>query len=80
MNLLHLKFGTHVININMISQKEICGKKRVFNPWEGGKVGNNEIFYMLVNFEYIFLDKSFGLKIWLICFNLEMIFHKKIHD
>ena len=36
---------------------------KVFNLWEGGKVGSSEIFYMLVNFEYPFLGKSFGLKI-----------------
>ena len=68
MNLLNLKFGTHDININMISSKIFHGKKKVFNLWEGGKVGSNEIFYMLVNFEYLFLGKSFGLKLWKICY------------
>ena len=38
-------------------------KKKDFNPWEGGKVGSSEIFYMLVNFEYLFLGKLFGLEI-----------------
>ena len=42
-------------------------KNKVFNLWEGGKVGCSEISYMLVNFEYLFLGKSFGLKIWQIC-------------
>ena len=47
----------------MISWKKFHCKKKVFNPWEGGKVGNNEIFYMLVNFEYLLLGKLFGLEI-----------------
>ena len=45
-------------------------KKKVFNLWEGGKVGYSEIFYMLVNFEYLFLGKSSGFKIWQICYYL----------
>ena len=68
MDLLNLKFGTHIININMISLKKIQGKKKVFNLWKGGKVGSSEIFYMLVNFEYLFLSKSFGIKISQICY------------
>ena len=43
--------------------KKNLWQKKVFNPWEGGKVGNNEIFYMLVNFEYLLLGKLFGLEI-----------------
>ena len=45
-------------------------EKKVFNLWEGGKVGNNENFYMLVNFEYFFLGKSFDVKAWQICYSL----------
>ena len=44
--------------------KKFHGKRKVFNPWEGGKVGSTEIFDILVNFEYLFLGKSFGLEIW----------------
>ena len=49
-------------------KKNLWQKKNVFNLWEGGKVGSTEIFYILVNFEYLFLGKSFGLKIWQICY------------
>ena len=43
--------------------KKNSWQKKSFNLWEDGKVGSSENFYMLVNFEYLFLDKSFGLKI-----------------
>jgi len=41
-NLLALKFKRHIINIYVISQKKIHGKKNVLNPWEGVKVVSNE--------------------------------------
>ena len=49
-------------------KKKFMAKSKVFSLWEGGKVGNSEIFYMLVNFKYLFLGKSFGLKIWQVCY------------
>ena len=48
--------------------KKFHDKRKVFNPWESGKVGSSEIFYILVNFEYLFLGKSFGLEISQICY------------
>ena len=53
-------------------------KRNFLNPWEGGKVGKSEIFYMLVNFEYLFLGKSFGLEIWYICYELRNDLAQKI--
>ena len=56
-------------------------KKKVFNLWEGGKVGTNEIFYMLVNFEIsLFLVNYLASKFGKYVINLKMILHKKIHD
>ena len=60
--------------------KKISWKKKVSNLWEGGKDGSSEIFYMLVNFEYLFLGKSFGPKFGKYVISLEMILHKKFHD
>ena len=37
-------------------------KKKVFNLWKGGKVDSSEIFYMLVNFEYLFLINHLASK------------------
>ena len=48
--------------------KKFQGKKKVFNPWEGGKVGSTKIFFMLVNFMYLFLGKSFFFEIWQISY------------
>jgi len=44
--------------------------KKKFNPSEGGKVSSSESsqLHMLVDFEYHFLDESFGLEIWHICY------------
>jgi len=44
MNLLALKFGTHVINIEMGSCQKFDGKKTIFSLWEGVKVDSSEIF------------------------------------
>jgi len=32
--------------------------------------------YILVDFEYLFLGESFGLEIWHLCFNIEMVLLK----
>ena len=50
-------------------------KKKVFNPWKGGKVGSNEIFKMLVNFEYLFWVNNLALKFGKYVINLKMILH-----
>jgi len=42
-NIFALKFGTHVINIEMILCKKFHDKKAIFSPWEGVKVGSTEI-------------------------------------
>jgi len=44
MNILALKFGTHIIIIEMGSCQKIDDKKQFFSHWEGVKVGSNEIF------------------------------------
>ena len=41
-------------------------------------MGNSDIFYMLINFEYLFLGESFGLKIWQICYQLRIDVAQKI--
>ena len=49
--------------------KRISWKNRKFSIFgRVAKFGSSEIFYMLVNFEYLFLGKSFGLKTWQICY------------
>ena len=55
-------------------------KKKDLNLWEGGKVGNSEIFYMLVNFKILFWVKHLALKFGKYVTNLKMILHKKFHD
>ena len=44
-NFLNLKFCTHVINIEMVSSKNIMAKNIYFNPWEG----NSEIFLIAIH-------------------------------
>ena len=43
-NLLDLKFYTHVINIEMVLCQKLHGQIYFFNPWEGIKVDSSEIF------------------------------------
>jgi len=38
-----MKFGVHVINIEMRFFFKFMEKPKKFNPWEGVKVGNSEI-------------------------------------
>jgi len=41
-DLLALKIGTCVINIENLLFHKFHGKKRIFNPWEAIKVGSSE--------------------------------------
>jgi len=44
-DLLALKFGTYVINIEKFLFPKFHGKKKNMNPWDAVKVGSSEIFF-----------------------------------
>ena len=69
-NLLSLKFCTHVINIEMVQCQKFHGQVFFAILRRVPKLAIVKFFFelhLLVDFKYIFLSKSFSLEIWHMC-------------
>jgi len=83
-DLLALKFGTYIINIEKFLFQKISWQNFFFNPWEAVKVGNSEKNFTATHVGrfliYIFLVNLLAFKFGAHIINLEMILYKKFCD